>query len=656
MPSPRRWPGVKRQKPSWRPSSRRPRRRSRPARARRPGARGRRGSRRRRGSTPPGSRRGARRRARRRRPRRASAPWSARRAGTRPARAARGSTVASMYDWSLAGSAARATQPEAVALDDPRVVAGPEERRRRCARRTRAARRSGSCRCSGRTGSASARARSRRRRARRRRGGTPRAGRASRAGGRARGRPRGPRSRRRRAARALGVRPRRVEPEPERDADRVRPGPGSATALSTPPLIATATRAASGGAANAGPDRVRERVGGERLAGHGGRLEQRQPGEVALEPGRVGRDDPLAVDERAARARTTSPRAESPKSSIGHRARLARRLTRSVAAPAPVVGGHPAARSTRPNLPPGALPCPCVTLAADHGDASLCRLRADFVDRATRLGVAGRRAPGPWPSGDELEPVAPWVVDEEPAVPGSPPDRPRRPRSRRLRAAPASPLEPAADASREAQDAPSGRARSRPRRRRGAPALRRGTRRRRAPRGAAASRLVEPQQVAEEPPRASSHPAGAATWTWSRPTSGRHRARPDAPRDPGPGKANPLLQAGALPTSGDTLGRTGSLRVTVGSRREPEVTRNVVRTQRVAGRSASLPRRVPPLDLLRPVEPDESRELGVSSNWRPARDELVVDHLGEHGVAAVADEHLGAAGEHGMRHAERPCR
>ena len=35
-----------------------------------------------------------------------------------------------------------------------------------------------------------------------------------------------------------------------------------------------------------------------------------------------------------------------------------------------------------------------------------------------------------------------------------------------------------------------------------------------------------------------------------------HRGRPDAPRDPGPGKANPLLQVGALPTAGDTLGRT----------------------------------------------------------------------------------------------------
>ena len=28
-----------------------------------------------------------------------------------------------------------------------------------------------------------------------------------------------------------------------------------------------------------------------------------------------------------------------------------------------------------------------------------------------------------------------------------------------------------------------------------------------------------------------------------------HRERPGAPRDPGPGKANPLLQVGALPTA-----------------------------------------------------------------------------------------------------------
>jgi hypothetical protein len=87
-----------------------------------------------------------------------------------------------------------------------------------------------------------------------------------------------------RAARALGVRAARVEPEPERDADRVGPARRSATALSTPPLIATATRSGRRGAEGRA-DRVRERVDGERLAGHGGRLEQREPARAAREPG-----------------------------------------------------------------------------------------------------------------------------------------------------------------------------------------------------------------------------------------------------------------------------------------------------------------------------------------------------------------------------------
>ena len=71
-----------------------------------------------------------------------------------------------------------------------------------------------------------------------------------------------------------------------------------ATALSTPPLMATAIRLGSGSARNTCCERIRERVGGKRLARHGGRLEQRQPGEGAVEAGRVGRDDPVAVDRQ----------------------------------------------------------------------------------------------------------------------------------------------------------------------------------------------------------------------------------------------------------------------------------------------------------------------------------------------------------------------
>ena len=44
-------------------------------------------------------------------------------------------------------------------------------------------------------------------------------------------------------------------------------------------------------------ERIRERVGRERLAGDGGRLEQRQPGERPGHSGRVGLDDPVAVDD-----------------------------------------------------------------------------------------------------------------------------------------------------------------------------------------------------------------------------------------------------------------------------------------------------------------------------------------------------------------------
>ena len=70
----------------------------------------------------------------------------------------------------------------------------------------------------------------------------------------ARGTSRAPRSRARRAARALGVRPLRVEPEAQRDADRLgAPTSRSATALSTPPLIATAMRRGSACARTAGP-------------------------------------------------------------------------------------------------------------------------------------------------------------------------------------------------------------------------------------------------------------------------------------------------------------------------------------------------------------------------------------------------------------------
>ena len=68
------------------------------------------------------------------------------------------------------------------------------------------------------------------------------------------------------------------------------------TALSTPPLIATATRSGSARRAHSRRERVRERVDRQRLAADRCRLEQRQPAQVLREPVGVRVDDPVAVD------------------------------------------------------------------------------------------------------------------------------------------------------------------------------------------------------------------------------------------------------------------------------------------------------------------------------------------------------------------------
>ena len=192
-----------------------------------------------------------------------------------------------------------------------RAAAGRDARR--CARsgrsragrsrrgaRTRAARRSGSCRCSGCTGSASRRARSRgrtasttaRRNSSRRSSvtcGSPSRWQVSRA-----------------AITASGEQQARSASGPSGSSQRrsvtpiaFRPARSSATALSTPPLIATAVRAGDALGAEDRADRVRERVDRERLAADRRRLEQRQPGERPLEPGRVRLDDAVAVDAQA---------------------------------------------------------------------------------------------------------------------------------------------------------------------------------------------------------------------------------------------------------------------------------------------------------------------------------------------------------------------
>ena len=111
-----------------------------------------------------------------------------------------------------------------------------------------------------------------------------------------------------RAARTLGVGPARVEPEPQRDADRRRPRAverdGAVDAAAHRDRDATR---GGRGARDAGPSALATRIRGQRLAGHGRRLEQRQPDERARHPRRVGLDDPVAVhDEPRTRVRVAA--------------------------------------------------------------------------------------------------------------------------------------------------------------------------------------------------------------------------------------------------------------------------------------------------------------------------------------------------------------
>ena len=123
-----------------------------------------------------------------------------------------------------------------------------------------------------------------------------------------------------RAAGALGVGPVRDRARAAASRrPRSAPAASSATALSTPPLIATATRPASRRGAEDRAERVRERVDRKRLAADRGRLEQRQAGERALEPGRVGLDDPVAVDEQPNGGPLAVAGRVSESSSIGSR-------------------------------------------------------------------------------------------------------------------------------------------------------------------------------------------------------------------------------------------------------------------------------------------------------------------------------------------------
>src|SRR5262249_35828883 len=79
-----------------------------------------------------------------------------------------------------------------------------------------------------------------------------------------------------RAARALGVRAVRIEPEPERDADRVASGAQQRDRAVDASAHRDGNAARAGLGAEDGTERVREGVDGERLAADRSRLEQRE--------------------------------------------------------------------------------------------------------------------------------------------------------------------------------------------------------------------------------------------------------------------------------------------------------------------------------------------------------------------------------------------
>ena len=101
-----------------------------------------------------------------------------------------------------------------------------------------------------------------------------------------------------RAAGPLCIRTGRIEPEAERDADGVRQRAQERDRA----VDAAAHRHGGPTGARPGtedrPERVRECIGGERLARHGRGLEQRQTCQRPRETFRVRLDDPIAVDEQ----------------------------------------------------------------------------------------------------------------------------------------------------------------------------------------------------------------------------------------------------------------------------------------------------------------------------------------------------------------------
>jgi hypothetical protein len=102
----------------------------------------------------------------------------------------------------------------------------------------------------------------------------------------------------RRAAGALGVGPVGIEPEPERDPDRIRQRPEQGDRAVDAAAHRNGNPTRRPRRTEDGPDRIRQRVHRERLTTNSGSLEQGKPDQGALQAGRVGVDNPIAVDRQ----------------------------------------------------------------------------------------------------------------------------------------------------------------------------------------------------------------------------------------------------------------------------------------------------------------------------------------------------------------------
>ncbi len=125
-----------------------------------------------------------------------------------------------------------------------------------------------------------------------------------------------------RAAGSLGARAGRVEPQAERDADRVRSGAQERDCAVDAAAHRNRDPAWTAGGREDRCNRVGERVGGESLAGDAGGLDQGQAVERPLEAGSVGLDDPIPVDEKPDRRIVGVPRGIPDQLDERHTSRL----------------------------------------------------------------------------------------------------------------------------------------------------------------------------------------------------------------------------------------------------------------------------------------------------------------------------------------------